>query len=262
MVAKNLLTFVRGALIATELMGSKLVFAAGEPALPPSRKTPDIGREFELFNEGSVLDQVIMESEAPKVFDWQNSQWELELGLDNVNERNVFPSSGWHAGAGFALGGGFMMRTGLRRVMVSSSSAGSMLEKTPFRQVGQPTRWEVYGLASYSLLEGRTSSRLSPYLSDAESVFSVEAGAHYVHPSRNLMPTKNGERSRVPGQKIGVSSWVLDLGVRYEFYVPSGVGLFLSMAYQIPRSYIGPALGHWTVISLGTVYAFGDQRRP
>lgn len=244
------------------LQPSMLAFAAKEPLITPSRKTPPITDDEALFDEGSVLDQVIMQSQAPKIYDWRNSSYELELGIDDVNERNVLPSDGWHAGAGFSFGSGFMFRTGLRRVNVHSSTAGRLIEKTPFRQMGQPTRWEIYGLVGYSLLEGRTSSLLSPLISDVESVFSLEVGAHYVHPSSRLIPTKKGERSRVAGQKIGVSSWVIDLGVRYQFYLPSGVGVFLASSYQVPFSYLGPALGHWTAFTVGGVVAFGDKRRP
>lgn len=249
-------------LLVFMLLRTTLVFAAKEPIITPSRQTPPVNEDWALFDEGSVLDQVIMESQAPKIFDWRNSGYELELGIDDVNERNVIPSDGWHAGAGFSLGGGFMFRTGLRRINVHSDTAGRMVEKTPFRQTAQPTRWEVYGLFGYSLLEGRSSSRLSPILSDVESVFGLEAGVHYVHPSSTFIPTKKGDRARVAGQRVGVSSWVIDLGIRYQIYLPSGLGVFFSTNYQIPRSYMGPALGHWTGVSVGGVVAFGDKRRP
>lgn len=243
-------------------LNSTILFAAKEPIITPSRPTPPIIEDGVLFDEGSVLDQVIMESQAPKIYDWRNSNYELELGIDGVNERNVIPSDGWHAGVGFSLGGGFLFRTGLRRISVHSDTAGRMIAKTPFRQIAQPTRWEVYGQFGYSLLEGKSSSRLSPIISDVESVFSLEAGVHYVHPSSKFIPTKKGDRARVAGQTIGVSAWVIDLGLRYQIYLPSGFGLFFLTNYQIPRSYMGPALGHWTGTSIGGVVAFGDKRRP
>lgn len=225
------------------------------------RPTPTLGKEWVLFDEGSIIDQVIMQSESAKVYDWRNAAWEIEFGVDDVNERNVFPSRGWHLGLGFPVGGGFVARGGVRRIQVSTSNAGEMIEKTPFRQVGQPTRWELYGLASYSLIEGRGSSRLSPWLSDVENIFSLELGAHFVHPSKKYIPTKKGERVRVPGQTIGVSVWVADVGFRYQFFLPRGIGFFVASNWQIPFTHIAGPLGHWSSFSAGTVVSFGNTRR-
>ena len=226
------------------------------------KKTPPLKPETPLFDEGYLLDQVIMQSDAPKIFDWRNADYELELGLDDVDERNVFPSEGAHLGVGFSLGSGMQFRTGLRRIIVRSSSAGGMIEKTPYRQPGQPTRWEIYGLFGFSLLEGRTSSRFSPFLTDFESVFSVEAGLHYAHPSAHFIPTKDGVRQRVDGQTVGVSVWAVEVGFRYEIFLPRGFGIFLTSERQFPVGHIDGQLGHWSAFSIGTVIAVGDSRKP
>lgn len=238
-------------------------FAVAEESKPwtQGRKTPSLGSDRAIFDEGSLLDQAIMESQAAKIYDWRNSAWELEAGIDEVDERNVFPASGWHVGAGFSLGGGIMIRSGVRRMEVSGSSAGHMLEKTPFRQFSQPSRWEFYGAGSYSLLEGRTSSRLSQWISDTESVLSVDGGIHYVFPSQKWPPKRKQEKKRLEGQTIGYSLLVLDLGLRYQFFVPSGVGFFLEGLVQIPMKEIDPSLGRWNSFSMGMVYSFGDRHR-
>ena len=236
--------------------------AAAAAADNSPKPTPELKNEWPVFDEGSVLDQVIMSSDAPKVYDWRNADYELELGLDDVDEQNVFPSRGFHLGAGFSLGGGWQFRTGLRRIEVRSSGAGRMIEKTPFRQPGQPTRWEMYGAIGLSLLEGRTSSRFSPLFTDFESVLSAELGAHYAHPSSHYLPTKKGERDREDGQSVGVSCWVIDLGLRYEVFLPRGFGLFMTSAMQFPVSHIDGPLAQWTAFSVGTVVAIGDNRKP
>lgn len=238
-------------------------FLFGEDLVPslPSRKAPPLESSRDLFHEGSIIDQVLMESQTPKIYDWRNSQYQLDLGIENVNEGNVFPSKGWRLGAGFSLGGGVMLRTGLKRIEVASSPPGKMLEKTPFRQYGQPNRWELYGIGSYSLLEGRTSSRLSPWISDTESVFSAEAGLHYVYPSQRWLSKRKDEKKRLEGQTLGYSLLVLNLGLRYQVFLPSGVGIYFEGMYQLPLKKIDASLGSWNSFSVGTVFSFGKGGR-
>jgi hypothetical protein len=237
--------------------------AAAEEAKPwfQGRKTPPLGSDTAIFDEGSIIDQAIMEGQASKIYDWRNSAWQWEVGLDEINERNLFHASGWHVGTGFSLGGGWMLRSGIRRIEVSASPAAKMLEKTPFRQFAQPSRWEIFGSGSYSLLEGRTSSRLSQWISDTESVLSVEGGIHYVFPSRKWPPKSKQESKRLEGQSVGYSLLVLDLGLRYQFFVPAGVGFFLEGLIQVPMKKIDPSLGMWNSFSFGMVYSLGDRRR-
>ena len=261
MKIKTKMRFKKGLTIIAFFMATPLAAAEDSKQFSPGRKTPPLGSDRAIFDEGSLLDQAIMESQAAKIYDWRNSAWLLEAGLDEINERNIFPASGWHVGAGFSLGGGFVLRSGVRRIEVSESPAGKMLEKTPFRQFAQPSRWEFYGAGSYSLLEGRTSSRLSQWISDTESVLSMEGGIHYVFPSGKWPPKRKQEKKRLEGQTIGYSLLVLDLGLRYQFFVPAGVGFFLEGLIQIPMKEIDPSLGRWNSFSFGMVYSFGDRRR-
>ena len=250
--------FIFALMIVGLILNGQILAAEAAASRPLSKIAPELpAEESVIFNDGSLIDEVISTSQSPKIYDWRNSSWELNLGVDSVDEGTVFSSRGWHIGAGFSLGGGLQIETGLRRLYIRPSKAGNDLEKTPFRQPAQPSRYELYALFGYSLMEGRISSRLSPWLSDFEHVFSVQTGLQYVHPTTTLIPTKEGERSRVSGQSVVVSSWVILAGLRYTIYLPSGLGVFFSSLADVPVSHIEGPAGQWINWNIGAVYAFG-----
>jgi hypothetical protein len=230
-----------------------------EPSSPQKNTDKTPVHLSEPMSSEILWDEVMSTSENPRAYDWRRARWELEYGLDDIDERTVFRSEGFHLGIGVPMSNGVSIRAGFRRILVKGSRAGDLIEKTPYRQPAQPNRYELYGLVGYSIAEGRAFTRLSPLIGDCEHALSVEIGGHYTHPSPNALPQKDPVNSRVSGQLPVSSTWVAHLGVKYVLYIPNGLGLFISPGYEKPLAALEGPLDHWYTLSVGAVISFSDK---
>jgi hypothetical protein len=209
------------------------------------------------LSSGSLIDEVLSQSEDKNAFDWRRKSFSLELGYDYAYESNVFDNHGMHIGADIPVSGGMTWRFGLRRYVVFASEAGDNLAKTPFRQAAQPSRYELYSGISYSLLEGRSFTRLSPWIGDLDHAFFGLLGVHYTHPSKTWLPKGDTDVDPLPGQLPSYSKFNIDAGLRWEVFLPQTFSVF----FEFNKTYgTGghPNLKTWWSFSGGVACAFGS----
>lgn len=201
-----------------------------------------------------LVDEVMSQSSGPHVFDWRKSAAEIELGYVYVDEANNFESWGAELIGSIPSDAGVTFRFGLRRFWLESTESAELIEKTPFRQKAQPTRYEIMGGLGVSLLEGRSFSRLSPWMGDLEHVLQGLVGLHYNHPNDKWIPARSDKPDARPGQEISYAKLVAEIGLRWQVYFPSSLGLFLGVDRQIPLGAAPPRVMNY---SLGLVWAIG-----
>lgn len=188
-----------------------------------------------MYTPGIVAD-VVSEVRSPRAYDWRRNSYELQLGYGYIDEQNNFENEVFELMVGFPGSGGFMPRMGIRRVHMMGTPSSAKLARTPFKQEAGMTRYEVVGGFGMSLMEGRNFSRLSPWLGDFENVVMLWAGGHYSHPNATLTPKKNEKPKPMPGQKPVNQKFVIELGMRWSFYLPKNYGLYMEAMYQFPTS--------------------------
>ena len=117
------------------LLLSSHVFGANEKKDNAGGNTPKnvLGRSEATSTEPSFFetpissenlwDEVISSIDSPRTYDWRKASWELEFGADDVDERTVFRSSGFHVGIGIPLSNGLSIRTGIRRISLCNWAA-------------------------------------------------------------------------------------------------------------------------------------------
>lgn len=213
-------------------------------------------RAADVLTGGVLVDEVMSQSTSPHAYDWRKAAVEVEVGVDYVDEANNFDGNGWHVGAQMPFASGMMARMVLRRMYVHPSRAGELLEKTPYRQSAQVTRYEVGAGGGYALLEGRSMTRLSPWLSDFEHVLFFTGMAHYNEPNAATLPQKGDDTSRLPGQRKAKYVFAIELGLRLQIFVPKSVGFFFEMDRQAGLRGSAPGLGAWQHFSTGALWSF------
>ena len=210
----------------------------------------------DILTGGVLVDEVMSQSTSPHAYDWRKAAVEAEAGVDYVDEANNFDGNGWHLGAQMPFNNGMMARLLLRRMYVHPTRAGSLLEKTPYRQSAQVTRYEVAAGGGWALLEGRSMTRLSPWLSDVEHALYLIGTFHYNEPNAATIPKTGDDTSRLPGQKKAIFNYVLELGIRMQIMVPSTLGFFLEMDRQLPIRGSAEGLSRWQHFATGALWSF------
>lgn len=212
-----------------------------------------------FFTAAGAINEVMSQSTSPHAYDWREAAFELEIGADYADEANNYDTNGWHIGASVPTGGGFVFRLLIRRMYVHASHAGELIGRTPFRQAAQPTRYEYALGGGWALLEGRSMSRLSPLISDLEHVMLATFGLHYTDPNSGTIPKMGDDTGLLPGQSKEYSNWNLELGLRWNIYLPRGAGIFFEMQKNWPRTVSENGVASWQTFTAGGLWSFGDK---
>ncbi len=210
----------------------------------------------DALTAGGLVEEVVSRSDSPHAFDWRAATAEVQLGYGYVDEANNFDTETFELGAGVPTGEGSMARFGLRRTQVYSTPSSNDVGRTPFRQAAQPTRYEFFGGDGYGLLEGRSMTRLTPWIPDVAHVMLAYAGAHYSLPNKGWVPRRGDPPAVLPGQEQVKTKIALELGLRWQIYLPSSFGVYFEGLYNRPMGSAG-RLRSWSYFSGGLVWAIG-----
>lgn len=212
-----------------------------------------------FFTAASTINEVMSQSASPHTYDWREATFELEFGADYADEANNYDTDGWHLGASLPTAGGFVVRFLIRRIYVHATHSGELIGRTPFRQAAQPTRYEYALGGGWALLEGRSMSRLSPLISDLEHVLLATFGVHYTDPNSGTIPKRGDDTGLLPGQSKSYSNLNLELGLRWNLYIPAGFGVFFEMQKNWPRSTGANGIKTWQTFTAGGLWSFGGK---
>lgn len=194
-------------------------------------------------------------------------EWGQPLELNNFESSRLgllvmFPQPAFLAGLDLAY------------VRTVSTASNLLLEETPVRQLGRPSRIE-YGLAfDLPLAEGMANSVLS-VLPAAQMVWAFQArlrtcyypGMYRGAPVGDVLKSaflgadlNNRERdnlraSREPGMQISTSRRELLLGLKGMIFHQVGVFFAPSVLLALPSLDRDQSLGWWWEMSLGVGYA-------
>src|SRR5690606_12538192 len=124
------------------------------------------------------------------------------------------------------FGGGVSGGLGVRRIYVYETDSSRKIGRTPYRQQAGMTRYEYVASAAFRLLEGRSFTRFSPMLPDFKHVLHLTAAIHYSHPTRTTVPRKNDPPVPMAGQEPVNSKIVPEVGLRWQIYLPSAIGIY------------------------------------
>jgi hypothetical protein len=205
----------------------------------------------------SLVEEVVSRIDSPHVFDWRRKSGELGLGIGSIDEANNFETRVYELSYAMPISGGWIGKAAIRRAIVRGTSSSNQIARTPFRQAAQSSRYELAAAGYWSIIEGRSMSRLSPWLSDLEHVFMVGGGVHYSLPNQGWIPKLDEEPEPMPGQETTKISLVLELGLRLHFYLPSGFGLALEAAEH--RAMNGDsALTRWNYYTAALLWTWGS----
>ncbi|MBP6218320.1 MAG: hypothetical protein KA436_07020 [Oligoflexales bacterium] len=212
----------------------------------------------EDFSSQVLVPEIISSSKSPMVYDWRKSSFSLELGLVQFHEKNSFKGGDFD----YALMGmiptleGQIFRFGIRRIEVLETPSTRLIGRTPFKQTASVSRYEVFGQWGFSLMEGRSISRIS-FLPSLETVLWGLVGAHLSQPSRTWVPKLKGRSEPYPGQNAVNSTFVVELAVLWQVYLPNRIGFFVEGVYNIPIRDMAD-LSSWSYTVIGLSYSSQD----
>lgn len=205
----------------------------------------------------TLVNEVITQVEKKHAFDTRSVAVTIFAGQSYIHEGNNFENSSVQLGAALPASSGNLYRLWLRRVWVTGTSSTQMLSRTPFKQPALMTRYEFHGDFGYSLLEGRSFTRLGPWISDVESSIHALAGGYYSLPNQSSIPKKSDTPTPIDGQEPYNSSLVFSAGLLWQLHFASGFGTYLEMAYNYPLE-SEPKLKHWKHFSWGLQWSIGN----
>ncbi|MGE0173758.1 MAG: hypothetical protein AB7T49_13255 [Oligoflexales bacterium] len=208
----------------------------------------------DTFSSGTLVDEVVAQSEDKHLYDWRNYETEYEFSYGYMDESNNFENEVYQLGLGMPSVSGSYMRMGLRRVNVYPTPSSNLLGRTPFTQAAGRTRYEVYARYDMSILEGRSFTRLSPWISDLGHAMFFTAGLHYRHANKGWVPKKGDPPDRLPGQKAVDGLFGVELGFRWQIFLPEQFGIVFDAAH-VRRTFASVDLSYWTYFSGGITWA-------
>lgn len=215
------------------------------------------GLAVDPMTTSDMVPEVISRAESPHAYDWRAATFELQLGIGEVLENNNFNTAAYELAGGVPMQGS-MLRFGLRRVDVFSTPSSDDIGRTPFKQAAQSTRYELFTSYAFGLLEGRAMTRFSPLLPDVENTLFLTIGAHYSHPNASLIPRRSDTPPPLNGQEQVNANFVLELGLRYQVYLPQNFGLAIEAVENLPLGSTD-ALHHWAYFDGGVLWSFGAR---
>lgn len=207
-------------------------------------------------------------------FDWRKSKLGLALLGSELLERNNFGSTrlGLLARRPF---GGVMGELAVTRAFTWGTDSSDKLSRTPYRQYGRPSRFELDVNVAYPLAEGVVTAWPS-FFPAAELVFSANAGfrylfypealggARFVEVASAVLAPRLTERElaqlepvRPPGMLIDRARYGLLAGLALDVYLQPGA--FISpramVAFPLLAPVTGTGLGLWWELTLGIGWA-------
>jgi hypothetical protein len=218
----------------------------------------------------TLVDRTLGTTGRPVVFDWRRRSNMISFRSSELLERNVFESYRFGAEA-FIPSDGMMMSLGIAKVITTETDGSLKVGKTPYRQLGRPSRWELdFGLR-FPLAEGIVTMRPS-FLNTAEMVFHATARARYlVYPSAfgklkglsmvkamfstRLTETEIHELGKIKPSGMNVDSARLNFLVGAATDVYTKDGFFVTPEAQVALPALGTELGPWWELTLGFGYA-------
>ncbi len=195
---------------------------------------------FDLVNE------VIVQSENPRLYDLNLEKFGFELTKYSVNEKNNFESNGISLGLRTNLSAKYFLYTGIRSTSVTSTTSSDSLSLTPFNQAAQPSRKELYFQFGIPIIAGRSFTILSPWMSDWEHLILAKIGLHY-----NLYDKKGV----LPAQRPIKYQFVSEVGLRLQFSLPKSLSVFVDYDYQYPLKKPDQDLKSWTILGGGIAWS-------
>lgn len=191
-----------------------------------------------VSTSGTLVEEVLSRSEDPKAWDWRQERIQVEGGYSTIDEANSFKSDSFHLGLSRPLSRGWIIRGQVRRVSTTETASSRAISLTPFSQAAQPSRFEFLGGAGFVLLDGRSSTRLSPKITDVGHSLSLLGGLQY-----NYFSTDEVEP--VPGMRALYYKFVAETGLRFQIYLPEHLGVGFDWTYSIPISSRDSDLDSW-----------------
>ena len=214
------------------------------------------GHAQEGMSVAGIVKEVTSRAESPHAYDWRRAAAEVQLGYGYTAEANNFDTDTVELGVGIPVSGGSLLRFGLRRAMVHSTPSSNDIGRTPFKQGAQSTRYELFGGYGFGLLEGRSMTRFSPMLPDFEQILLAWGGAHYKHLNRTWLPMRSDPQAPLPGQDPAYAKINIEIGLRWQVYMPQSFGLSFEAMQVRPMGGSGK-LRYWAYYSGGVLWSFG-----
>jgi hypothetical protein len=222
-----------------------------------------IGLVILFFNSALVLasssteliDEVIAETQNPRLYDWHNEQLGLEYSTFNLNEKNNFESFGYSLALRSSLSSRFFGLFGVRFVETLATPSTEMVALTPYQQAAQSSRREVFLQGALPILAGRSFTLLSPWISDWEHVLYFKLGAQYHFTGRGIAFNQE-PLPALPGQRVVNYKWVGILGLRLQFSLPKSFSLFMDMDHFAPLKDPDADLKQWSLLGGGIAWSF------
>lgn len=202
-----------------------------------------------------LIDDVIAETQNPRLYDWHHEQLGLEYSTFNLNEKNNFESLGYSLALRSSLSSRFFGLLGIRFVETLATPSSEMVALTPYQQAAQPSRREVFLQGALPLLAGRSFTLLSPWISDWEHVLYFKLGAQYHFTGSGYALTQEPFQT-LPGQRVVNYKWVGSIGLRLQFSLPRSFSVFMDMDHFVPLKDSDADLKQWSLLGGGIAWSF------
>jgi hypothetical protein len=203
----------------------------------------------ELSTSGTLVEEVISRSENAKAWDWRRYQIQIEAGYTTINESNSFTSKSYNIGLSRPVSRGWIARGQIRRAVISGTASSNAVSLTPFSQAAQPSRYEILGGAAYTLLDGRSSTLLSPKISDLGHALYAIGGLQYNY-------FTNEEPEPIPGMRALYYKFIAEAGLRFQVFLPEHLGIAFDWTYSLPVTSSDPDLNSWQRFTGSLTWSF------
>lgn len=270
---------IREACLAA-LCASALAFAEGPateatPDAPVAEPVPELPKEEDTSIAkwrtplDTLAESTVGVASRAVLFDWRRSTVGFGIVGSALLELNNFTSA---RVGGFVRVpvGNLSVELAVTRAITWGSDSTAKLSLTPYRQAARPTRIEFDVNASYALLEGVGTPRLS-LIPPAELVFQLTLGFRYLYYYNALGTANFGqafeaifaprlqqreldylEKERLPGMQVDPARYNLMVGFQLDLYFRTGVFLAPRVMVALPllAGITGSSLGWWWDLSM------------
>jgi hypothetical protein len=223
----------------------------------------------------ALSDEIISESYLESAFQWRKKSILASAELGQPIELNNFTSNRFGLLAEFPTGS-ILVGGEFAYVITRSSASSLLLEETPIRQAGRPSRFEAGAIIEVPLAEGLANQVLS-ILPAAQMLWSLQIRMRKIYYDgmyknqkglalvREIFSASMSESSRenlkplrLPGMNIAQNTLDLLIGLKSTVFHKSG--FFVSPSFLIsPPLWAGDkskSLGFWWEMAIGCGYAF------
>ncbi len=203
------------------------------------------------FSSISILKDVIQKTTSKHQYDWRVDDYEIDLIYGYLDEQNNFENNISGIGFIFLNPNGFSYRIALARVNYWPTPSSNLVGRTPFKQRSGTNRYQLSFQGLLSIMEGRAITRLSPTISDIEFALFGFAGISYNHYLNRTTLAIKESIARFPGQDPMTPRFTLELGLKWNLYLPNSYGLTFEPSLGIPINSEG-RLKYWMQFVVGS----------